>query len=91
MLKMKKLMGDQLKFQQLSVQKEIESELIQKLEKKEIKEQKKVKVEDSKEDVHSEPDEVMTISRKKKDKKRPKPAEPVKEAHDPKRVRFDLS
>ena len=91
MLKMKKLMGDQLKFQQLSVQKEIESELIQKMEKKEIKEQKKVKVEDSKEDVQ-EPDEVMTISRKKKDKKRPKPAEPVKEStHDPKRVRFDLS
>ena len=40
MLKMKKLMGDQLKFQQLSVQKEIESELIQKMEKKEQKEQK---------------------------------------------------
>jgi hypothetical protein len=72
MLKMKKLMGDQLKFQQLSVQKEIESELIQNLEKKEIKELKKTKVEDSKEDAptEAEEDQIMTISRKKKDKKR---------------------
>lgn len=38
MLKVKKLMGDQLKYQQLTIQKEIESELIQKMEKAEKKE-----------------------------------------------------
>ena len=99
MLKMKKLMGDQLKFQQLSVQKEIESELIQKMEKKEQKEQKQQTKEDSKEQSAEEQEEQEDVvieiknATKKKDKKRAQPEKQKKEisVEESKRVRFDLS
>ena len=99
MLKMKKLMGDQLKFQQLSVQKEIESELIQKMEKKEQKEQKQQTKEDSKEQSAEKQEEQEDVvieiknATKKKDKKRAQPEKQKKEisVEESKRVRFDLS
>ena len=93
MIRVKKLMGDQLKYQQLTVQKEIESELMQKMERTEQKEQKKQKDEESKEQVQvvdiveqpkakvQEEDVVMNITnKKKKDKKRAAPEPVTKEA-----------